>query len=99
MLYCIRNKHAFNHARVCSSVFFIYLRRRPSLIEFLSYMFNFQGVLVGPLVFYKDYDEFITGENVRKYQVKKYRKYLMLNSRQFSLLKFLIRKRLKLRRV
>ncbi len=44
-------------------------RDSPSLIEFLSYIFNFQGIIVGPLCFYNDYIDFITGNNILKKRV------------------------------
>ena len=44
------------------------LNERPTTLEFMSYMFNFQGVLIGPLVNYRDYVDFITGNNFLKYQ-------------------------------
>lgn len=33
----------------------------PSALEYFSYVLNFQGLLAGPLVFYRDYMEFIEG--------------------------------------
>lgn len=36
----------------------------PSPIEFLSYIFYFHGICVGPLCFYKDYIDFIEGQNL-----------------------------------
>ena len=36
----------------------------PSLLEFVSYIFYFHGVIVGPLCFYKDYRDFIEGQNL-----------------------------------
>ena len=45
-------------------------RKKPSLIEFLSYMCNFQGIIVGPLCTYNDYMDFITGNNILKHQPK-----------------------------
>ena len=36
----------------------------PSPIEFLSYVFYFQGICVGPLCFYKDYIDYIEGRNL-----------------------------------
>lgn len=36
----------------------------PSPVEFLSYIFYFHGVIVGPLCFYKDYRDFIEGQNL-----------------------------------
>jgi hypothetical protein len=62
-------------AIILSKVFiliFIYKSRDPpSLIEFLSYIFNFQGIIVGPLCFYNDYIDFITGNNILKKRVIK----------------------------
>ena len=40
----------------------------PHIIEFLSYIFNFQGIIVGPLSFYQDYIDFITGNNILKHE-------------------------------
>nr|KAF6447949.1 membrane bound O-acyltransferase domain containing 2 [Rousettus aegyptiacus] len=39
------------------------VRRRPSLLEYLSYNCNFMGVLAGPLCSYKDYITFIEGRS------------------------------------
>lgn len=39
------------------------VRDVPSPLEFYSYIFNFQGVLVGPLTFYREYADFIDGSN------------------------------------
>lgn len=36
----------------------------PSPIEFLSYIFYFHGIIVGPLCFFKDYIDFIDGSNL-----------------------------------
>jgi hypothetical protein len=38
----------------------------PHIIEFGSYIFNFQGIIVGPLVYYSDYIDFIDGNNILK---------------------------------
>ncbi len=48
---------------------FVFSRRLPNFLEFLSYMFNFQTILVGPLFYYRDFEDFITGHNVTKHQV------------------------------
>ncbi|CAF0713092.1 unnamed protein product [Brachionus calyciflorus] len=42
----------------------------PHMIEFLGYVFNFQGIIVGPLCYYQDYIDFITGNNILKKQIK-----------------------------
>ncbi|XP_022239812.1 lysophospholipid acyltransferase 1-like [Limulus polyphemus] len=38
------------------------LRQSPSMLEFFSYIFHFQALMCGPLMFYKDYIEFIEGK-------------------------------------
>ena len=45
-----------------------HFRRLPNPLVYLSYIFYFQGILVGPLCFYADYIAFIEGSN---FQVKK----------------------------
>lgn len=40
--------------------------KMPTALEYFSYVFNFQSLLAGPLVFYKDYIEFIEGYNLLK---------------------------------
>ena len=42
------------------------IKNTPHIIEFLSYVFNFQGVICGPLCFYQDYIDFIDGNNILK---------------------------------
>ena len=43
--------------------------KRPHIIEFLSYCFNFHGIVVGPLSYYQDYIYFVNGNNILKKQV------------------------------
>ncbi|XP_067631562.1 lysophospholipid acyltransferase 6 isoform X2 [Eurosta solidaginis] len=38
----------------------------PSALEYFSYVWHFQGLLAGPMVFYKDYIEFVEGCNLLK---------------------------------
>ncbi|XP_033726577.1 lysophospholipid acyltransferase 1-like [Pecten maximus] len=40
------------------------LRRKPSFLEFFSYIFYFQSVVAGPPSFYCDYQDFVNGENI-----------------------------------
>ncbi|KAK9505674.1 hypothetical protein O3M35_009669 [Rhynocoris fuscipes] len=42
----------------------------PNLLEYFSYMLQFHTLMVGPLVFYKDFVEFIDGTNLKKHQKK-----------------------------
>lgn len=49
--------------------FYFDLSKPPSFVEFFSYMFYFQGAVLGPLCFYNDYIEFVNGNNYLKHQV------------------------------
>ncbi|CAF1507123.1 unnamed protein product [Didymodactylos carnosus] len=40
------------------------LIKLPDPIEFLSYVFYFHGICVGPLCFYKDYIDYVEGKNL-----------------------------------
>ncbi|XP_055374054.1 lysophospholipid acyltransferase 6 isoform X2 [Condylostylus longicornis] len=42
------------------------LKKLPSALEFFSYTLHFQGIMAGPMVFYKDYIEFVEGYNLLK---------------------------------
>ncbi|KAH8415893.1 hypothetical protein KR222_003076 [Zaprionus bogoriensis] len=41
------------------------IRKMPSPLEYFSYVWHFQSLMAGPLVFYKDYIEFVEGCNLR----------------------------------
>lgn len=43
------------------------IRTLPTALEFFSYTLHFQGLMAGPLVFYKDYIEFIEGTHFLKH--------------------------------
>jgi lysophospholipid acyltransferase 1/2 len=45
------------------------IKHKPHIFEFLSFVFNFQGIIAGPLCFYQDYIEFINGNNILKKKV------------------------------
>ncbi|KFB36538.1 AGAP007567-PA-like protein [Anopheles sinensis] len=45
------------------------IRKLPSALEFFSYTLHFQGLMAGPLVFYKDYIDFIEGCHIMKQTV------------------------------
>ncbi|CAI4227378.1 unnamed protein product [Auanema sp. JU1783] len=40
------------------------IREIPSLLDYLSFVFNFQTTLTGPINFYADYSKFLDGEHV-----------------------------------
>ncbi|ALC41198.1 oys [Drosophila busckii] len=42
------------------------IRKIPSALEYFSYVWHFQSLMAGPLVFYKDYIEFVEGYNLLK---------------------------------
>jgi lysophospholipid acyltransferase 1/2 len=42
------------------------VHRVPSPLEYFSYVLHFQGIMAGPLVFYRDYIEFIEGYHILK---------------------------------
>jgi len=42
------------------------IQQIPTALEYFSYMFQFQTLMAGPLVFYRDYIEFINGTNLLK---------------------------------
>ncbi|KAL7735979.1 hypothetical protein ACLKA6_002407 [Drosophila palustris] len=42
------------------------IRKMPSALEYFSYVWHFQSIMAGPLVFYKDYIEFVEGYNLLK---------------------------------
>lgn len=41
----------------------------PGTLEYFSYILHFQGVMVGPMVFYNDYIEFIEGSQFLKHNI------------------------------
>ncbi|RWS31105.1 Membrane-bound O-acyltransferase domain-containing protein 2-like protein [Leptotrombidium deliense] len=43
------------------------VRKVPSLLEFFSYIFQFQSFMSGPLIYYNDYIEFIEGKNFSRH--------------------------------
>ncbi|XP_017049365.1 lysophospholipid acyltransferase 1 [Drosophila ficusphila] len=40
------------------------IRKMPTALEYFSYVWHFPSILAGPLVFYKDYIEFVEGYNL-----------------------------------
>lgn len=48
------------------SIFPLSLRHIPSVLEFFSYIFHFQALMCGPLIFYNDYVDFVEGRNYVK---------------------------------
>lgn len=43
------------------------VKELPTILEYYSYVLDFHVILSGPVIFYKDYIEFIDGSNFRKY--------------------------------
>ena len=44
----------------------------PSVLEYAAYIFNFQTVICGPLVFYADFMDFVDGTKLRKAGLNQY---------------------------
>lgn len=44
------------------------IRHSPTVLEFFSYIFHFQALMCGPLIFYNDYVDFIEGRSYVKCQ-------------------------------
>jgi hypothetical protein len=40
------------------------IEKVPSPLEYFSYTLNFQSLMAGPLIFYRDYIDFIDGCNI-----------------------------------
>ncbi|XP_049773734.1 lysophospholipid acyltransferase 6 isoform X1 [Schistocerca cancellata] len=43
------------------------VRKMPTALEYFSYMFHFQALMCGPVIFYRDYIDFIHGHNLFKH--------------------------------
>lgn len=41
-----------------------YFRKMPTTLEYFSYVFHFQALMAGPVIFYRDYIDFIHGRNL-----------------------------------
>ena len=55
---------------IATAVFcFSFCREMPSCLEYFSYIFYFQAVLVGPLSFFGDYKAFIEGKDLKQKQI------------------------------
>lgn len=43
---------------------FFFSRKIPTMLEYFSYVFHFQALMAGPVIFYRDYIDFIHGRNI-----------------------------------
>ncbi|KAK7867959.1 hypothetical protein R5R35_005301 [Gryllus longicercus] len=43
------------------------IKKMPTALEYFSYMFHFQALMCGPVLFYRDYIDFIDGHNFLKH--------------------------------
>lgn len=67
LTFSIHDGIARNENELTKSQQFHAIRRLPTALEYFSYVLHFQGLMAGPLVFYKDYIEFIEGTNILKH--------------------------------
>lgn len=56
-----------NEAELSKSQQYHAVRKLPSALEYFAYVLHFQGLMAGPLVFYRDYIEFIEGSHILKH--------------------------------
>lgn len=61
LTFSIHDGFARNENDLTKSQKFHAIRTLPTALEFFSYVLHFQGLMAGPLVFYKDYIDFIEG--------------------------------------
>jgi hypothetical protein len=47
--------------------FLLLCRKMPTLLEYFSYIFHFQVLMCGPVIFYRDYIDFINGHTFLKH--------------------------------
>lgn len=67
LTFSIHDGFARNENELTKSQKFHAIRTLPTALEFFSYVLHFQGLMAGPLVFYKDYIEFIEGTSFLKH--------------------------------
>lgn len=67
LTFSIHDGFARNENELTKSQKFHAIRTLPTALEFFSYTLHFQGLMAGPLVFYKDYIEFIEGTHFLKH--------------------------------
>lgn len=67
LTFSIHDGVARNQNELTKSQKFHAIRQLPNALEYFAYTLHFQGLMAGPLVFYKDYIEFIEGTNILKH--------------------------------
>ncbi|KAH9419324.1 Lysophospholipid acyltransferase 1 [Dermatophagoides pteronyssinus] len=45
------------------------IRQKPSFLQYCSYVFDFQTILCGPMIFYNDYHDYLDGNTIKKYDL------------------------------
>lgn len=67
LAFSVHDGFARNTNELTKSQQFNAVRKLPSTLEFFAYVWQFQGLMAGPLVMYRDYLEFIEGTNILKH--------------------------------
>lgn len=57
--------HTINNERKKYSI-----RQKPSFLQYCSYVFDFQTILCGPLIFYNDYHDYLNGNIIKKFGLR-----------------------------
>lgn len=52
---------------IIACYFPLVFRKMPTLLEYFSYVFHFQVLMCGPVIFYRDYIDFINGNTFLKH--------------------------------
>lgn len=67
LTFSIHDGIARNENELSKSQKFHAITTLPTTLEYFSYVLHFQGLMAGPLVFYKDYIDFIEGRSFLKH--------------------------------
>ncbi|XP_015781486.1 lysophospholipid acyltransferase 1 [Tetranychus urticae] len=67
LAFCLHDGHGRPEKDLTPEQKALRVTRVPTLLEFLSYVFHFPSVMCGPLVYFKNYLEFIDGTNFSKH--------------------------------
>lgn len=49
-----------------------YCHNLPTFLQYCSYMFNFQTIICGPLIFFPDYEAYLAGDILKKHNLNSY---------------------------
>ncbi|XP_024080759.1 lysophospholipid acyltransferase 1 isoform X1 [Cimex lectularius] len=68
LAYCIQDGSLQSQDSLTNTQKYYAIKEVPVLLEYFSYIFQFQTLMAGPFILFKDFKEFITGRNFKKYE-------------------------------